>query len=89
VQAHPDLARRFAGAIYAAAKWANSHHDASAQILAKYAKADPKMIGGMIRSVQSTDLAVAHIQPPLDAAFEFGQMDKQMTAADLIWDPRK
>ena len=47
------------------------------------------MIGGMIRSVQSTDLAVAHIQPPLDAAFEFGQMDKQMTAADLIWDPRK
>jgi NitT/TauT family transport system substrate-binding protein len=89
VQAHPDLARRFAGAIYAAAKWANSHHDESAQILAKYAKADPKMIGGMIRSIQSTDLAVAHIQPPLDAAFEFGQMDKQMTAADLIWDPRK
>jgi NitT/TauT family transport system substrate-binding protein len=88
-QAHPDLVRRFTSAIYAAAKWANSHHDESAQILAKYAKADPKMIGGMIRSVQSTDLAVAHIQPPLDAAFEFGQMDKQMSAADLVWDPRK
>ncbi len=88
-QAHPDLVRRFTGAIYAAAKWANSHHDESAQILAKYAKADPKMIGGMIRSVQSTDLAVAHVQPPLDAAFEFGQMDKQMSAADLIWNPRK
>ena len=43
-QAHPDLVRRFTGAIYAAAKWANSHHDESAQILAKYAKADPKMI---------------------------------------------
>jgi NitT/TauT family transport system substrate-binding protein len=88
-QAHPDLVRRFAGAIYAAAKWANAHHDESAQILAKYAKADPKMIAGMIRSIQSTDLAVAHIQPPLDAAFEFGQMDKQISAADLIWDPRK
>jgi NitT/TauT family transport system substrate-binding protein len=88
-QAHPDLVRRFTGAIYAAAKWANSHHDESAQILAKYAKADPKMIGGMIRSDQSTDLTVGHIQPPLDAAFEFGQMDKQMSAADLIWDPRK
>ena len=88
-QAHPDLVRRFAGAIYAAAKWANAHHDQSALILAKYAKADPKMIGGMIRSVQSTDLAVGHIQPPLDAAFEFGQLDKQMNAADLIWDPRK
>lgn len=86
---HADLARRFAGAIYAAAKWANAHHDESALILAKYAKADPKMIGGMIRAIQSTDLAPAHLQPPLDAALEFGQLDKPIAAGDLIWDSRK
>jgi len=88
-QAHPDLVRRFAAAIYAGAKWANAHPDLTAAILAKYAKADPKMIGGMIRAVQSTDLEPAYIQPPLDAAFEYGQLDKHLTAGDLIWDPGK
>jgi NitT/TauT family transport system substrate-binding protein len=86
-QAHPDLAKRFAGAIYAAAKWANTHHPESALILAKYAKADPKVIGGMIRVVHSTDLTVAHVQPPLDAAFAFQQLDRHMSASELIWDP--
>lgn len=86
--AHPDLVRRFASAIYAAAKWANAHHAESALILAKYAKADPKLIGGMIRVLQSTDLTAAHIQPVLDAAFQFGELPKQITAADLIWNPQ-
>jgi NitT/TauT family transport system substrate-binding protein len=84
-QAHPDLVKRFAGAIYAAAKWANSHHDESALILAKYAKADPKVIGGMIRVVQSTDLEVGHIQPPLDAAYQFAQLGRRMSASEMIW----
>jgi len=86
-QAHPDLVKRFAGAIYAAAKWANTHHDDSALILAKYAKADPTAIGGMIRAVQSTDLQGSRVQPPLDAAFAFQLIDKHMSAADIIWDP--
>jgi NitT/TauT family transport system substrate-binding protein len=85
-QAHPELVKRFASAIYAAAKWANAHHDESAMILAKYSKADPKVIGGMIRVVHSTDLEASHIQPPLDAAFQFQQLDKHMSASDLIWD---
>jgi NitT/TauT family transport system substrate-binding protein len=84
-QAHPDQARRFASAIYAAAKWANTHHDESALILAKYAKADPKVIGGMIRVIHSTDLEPGHIQPALDAAFEFQQLDRHMNASELIW----
>jgi NitT/TauT family transport system substrate-binding protein len=86
-QAHPDAVKRFAGAIYAAAKWANAHHDESALILAKYAKADPKVIGGMIRVVHSTGLEAAHIQPALDAAYQFQQLDKKMNASDLIWAP--
>jgi len=85
-QAHPDLVKRFTTAIYAAAKWANTHHEESALILAKYAKADPKVIGGMIRVLQSTDLPASHVQPALDAAFEFAQMDRHMTAPEIIWD---
>ena len=71
----------------AAAKWANAHHDESALILAKYAKADPSVLRAMIRVVHSTDLEPAHIQPPLDAALEFGQLEKRITAAELIWKP--
>jgi NitT/TauT family transport system substrate-binding protein len=88
-QAHPDLVKRFAAAIYLAAKWANAHQDQSALILAKYAKSDPKMIAGMIRAPQSTDLTAAHVQPPLDTAYAFAQLDKPVTASDLIWDPGK
>lgn len=88
-QAHPDLVRRFAAAIYAAAKWANAHQDQSALILAKYAKSDPKQIAGMMRAPQSTDLTAAHVQPPLDAAFQAGQLERPLTAGELIWDPGK
>jgi hypothetical protein len=31
-------------------------------------------------------LSVAHVQPPLDAAFAFGQIDRHMNASELIWD---
>jgi NitT/TauT family transport system substrate-binding protein len=88
-QAHPDLVKKFVGAIYEAAKWANTHHAESAQILAKEAKADPDRMGGMIRALQSTDLQTSHIQPPLDVAFQFHLINKKITAADLIWIPAK
>jgi NitT/TauT family transport system substrate-binding protein len=84
-QAHPDLVQRFTNVIYAAAKWANTHHAESAQILAKYAKVDPNTLRTMIRVVYSTDLETGHIQPALDAAYQFHLMDKPVKASDLIW----
>lgn len=87
--AHPDLVKRFTNAIYAAAKWANSHHEESAVILGKYAKVDPKIINDAIRVVHSTDLEVGHIQPVLDAAYQFQQLDKPVKATDLIWQAGK
>lgn len=88
-KAHPDLAKKFADAIYATARWANTHHAESAQVLAKTAKADPEKMNGMIRALQSTDLTVAHLQPPLDAAYQFHLLSKKVDAADLIWNPNK
>lgn len=87
--AHPDLVKKFAAAIYASARWANTHHAESAQILAKTAKADPKTMSGMIRAIQSTDLTLAHLQPPLDVAYQFHLLDKKIDAAQLIWNPNK
>lgn len=88
-QAHPDLVKKFVAAIYAGAKWTNAHQDQSALILAKVAKADPKLMTGITRSIQSTDLTVAHVQPALDIAYQFGLVDKKLNAADLFWNPAK
>jgi NitT/TauT family transport system substrate-binding protein len=50
LKANPDLARRFADAIYEAGRWANGHRDESAAILAKYAKGDPAVFRTMRRA---------------------------------------
>jgi NitT/TauT family transport system substrate-binding protein len=88
-QAHPELLKKFVAAIYAAAKWANTHQSESAQILAKVAKADPVQMSGTTRAVQSTNLTVAHIQPALDIVYQFQLTSSRLNAADLIWDPAK
>jgi NitT/TauT family transport system substrate-binding protein len=88
-QAHPDLVKKFVAAIYAAAKWANTHQRESAQILANVAKADPKQMSEMTRAVQSTSLTAAHIQPALDIAYQFQLTNTRLNASDLIWDPGK
>jgi hypothetical protein len=47
------------------------------------------MMNGMIRAIQSTNLTVAHLQPPLDVAYQFHLLSQKIDAADLIWDPNK
>ncbi len=50
IKANPDVARRFADAIYDAGKWANAHPSDSAAILAKYAKGDAAVFRSMHRA---------------------------------------
>jgi len=85
LKANPDLARRFADAIYEAGRWANSHHDESAAILAKYAKGDPAVFRTMRRATY-TDSALDPrlIQPPLDAGFQTGMLPTAVKASDLV-----
>ena len=65
-----DAAKRFVGAIYDAARWANTHHDESAAILSKYTKIDVERIKQMNRCVYATDLQAGMVQPVLDTAFK-------------------
>jgi NitT/TauT family transport system substrate-binding protein len=85
IKANPDVARRFAAAIYDAARWANAHHDESAAILAKYAKADPTAFKTMRRATY-TDSTIDPrlIQPILDAGVQTGMMPAAVKAADLV-----
>lgn len=79
-----DVAKRFVGAIYDAARWANTHHDDSAVILAKYSKIDVDRIRRMNRSGYATDLRAAMVQPVLDTAFKYKALATATQASSLI-----
>jgi NitT/TauT family transport system substrate-binding protein len=79
-----DVAKRFVGAIYDAARWANAHHDDSAAILAKYTKVDVDRIKRMNRCSYATDLQPAMVQPILDTAFKYKALTTATSAASMI-----
>jgi NitT/TauT family transport system substrate-binding protein len=79
-----DAAKRFVGAIYDAARWANAHHDDSAVILAKYTKVDVDRIKRMNRSGYATALQPSMVQPVLDTAFKYKSLGTAATATSMI-----
>jgi NitT/TauT family transport system substrate-binding protein len=84
IKANPDVARRFADAIYEAGKWANAHPNESAAILAKYAKGDPSVFRTMRRATYASALTPQLIQPPLDAGLHTGLLPSAVSASDLV-----
>jgi NitT/TauT family transport system substrate-binding protein len=81
---NPRAAKRAVQVIYETARWANTHHDESAVILAKYSKIDVDRIRQMNRCVYATNLQVAMVQPVLDAAFKYQALRSATSAASLI-----
>jgi NitT/TauT family transport system substrate-binding protein len=84
IKANPDVARRFADAIYDAGKWANAHKSESAAILAKYAKGDPTLFRSMHRATYPSSLDPKLLTPPIDAGFHTGLLSSTVNAADLV-----
>jgi NitT/TauT family transport system substrate-binding protein len=81
---NPDVAKRFVGAIYDTARWANTHHDDSAAILSKYTKIDVDRIKRMNRSGYATDLKASMVQPVLDTAFKYKVLGTATAATSMI-----
>ena len=85
LKANPDLARRFADAIYETGRWANGHRDESAAILAKYAKGDAAVFRTMRRATYTGSALDARlIQPILDAGTQTGMLSSPVKASDLV-----
>jgi NitT/TauT family transport system substrate-binding protein len=87
LNAHPEQAVKFAGAIRKAAVWANAHPKESAVMLTKFTKLDPQVAASMGRAVYATSLEPAQLQPVLDNAVRYGMLDKPLDANELIWKP--
>ncbi len=83
--ANADAARRLRDALYATARWANSHQADTALILAKYTKADIERIRTMTRVRFGNSLDPRLLQPILDFGFKNGALDRPVAASSLIW----
>lgn len=67
---NPVAVKRFTTAIYETARWANGHHDATAAILAKYAKMEPAVIERIFASV----MGMVSIRSTVQTGHNYGQL---------------
>lgn len=81
---YPEMGKRLTQTLYEAGRWANENRDASAAVLAKYAKLDLNRLEGMARATFTTSLDTRLMQPVLDIAANYKALDKPVNAADLI-----
>ena len=87
LNANPDSARKLAGALYEAGKWANAHHDESIAIVSRISKIDPDKVRGMARALYPGSLEAKLVQPVLDVGLRWGMISQPVQANDLIWHP--
>jgi NitT/TauT family transport system substrate-binding protein len=81
-----DGARRFVRALAETARWANTHQDQTAKILAERGKIDPSLVRSMSRSIYAETLNPAWVAPMLAAASKYGVMKEPMSAEELFSD---
>ena len=79
-----DAARKFVAAMYDTARWANTHQSESAEILSKYSKIDLDRVRSMTRITYATTLEPQQLQPILDVALKYNQLERKVDARDLI-----
>jgi len=85
---HADAAKRFAAALHDAHVWANAHHEESAVILVRYLKMPLGVVNAMTRASFGTALDPLLVEPLLNTAAKYGQLEHPLSAVDVIWSPR-
>lgn len=81
---NPDAAQRFSAVMAETAKWANTHRNDTAAILAKHSGIEDALVRSMTRATYGERLTPEYIQPVLDAAVHYGSLKTAMKASDLL-----
>ena len=79
-----DLMRRFTLALYATARYANTHQSVTLPWLGKYSKLDVNRVRTMHRVTWAASLDPKLMQPVLDIATKYKEIDRPMRAEDLL-----
>jgi NitT/TauT family transport system substrate-binding protein len=80
-KAHPELIKKFTKAILDAGKWANTHRDEAAAIMAKYSSATGHGTG---HSVYPETFKASDLQSLIDAGAKYGALKTSFPASDLV-----
>lgn len=84
IEADRERARKIVGLIYDTARWANTHHDETFQILVRDGKLDADKVKGMSRVQFATSLTPALVQPVLNIAASVKALEHPVDASTLI-----
>ena len=83
LQANPDTAKKLTAGIYATARWANSHTDASGDILSRVSKIDRAVIAKTQRLYFGTANERRFIEAPLALAARYGMVQRPVSPAEF------
>jgi NitT/TauT family transport system substrate-binding protein len=83
LQDNRALIKRYVDVIYETARWANTHQNLSAPILADVAKVSVDTVLGTTRINYGTSLEPALLDPVFAAMFKFGVIQRRLTATDF------
>lgn len=86
-RANADIVARFQSVIARTAAWANTHHDQSAEILARHSKIKPEIAKNMVRIGFEERLNAKMMQPLIDLVAHYGGIDAAFPADQLIFKP--
>jgi NitT/TauT family transport system substrate-binding protein len=81
---HADLVSRFVSVIHETAVWANSHHEQSGAMLAKYTNIPAETIAAMVRSHYAEELTPGIMQPGIDASAKYNAFPTFPASALLL-----
>ncbi len=84
ITANRDLAKRLTKMYGEAATWANAHPADTAKTLAAYSNIPLATVLAMRRATFTATLSPPQIQPALDMAFKYGQLQKPLRAQSMI-----
>ena len=87
LDANAGVARKLAGVLYEAGRWANAHHDESVAIVSRISKIEPDKVRGMARALYPLSLEAKLVQPVLDAGVRWGAVAQPVQAPDIMWRP--
>jgi NitT/TauT family transport system substrate-binding protein len=85
LQQQPSVAAKVVDVLRRAAVWANGHPKEAGDILIRYTSIKPETLALMTRSTFGVDIVPSQIQSLIDTGVRYGDVDRAIRAADIIW----
>jgi NitT/TauT family transport system substrate-binding protein len=79
LQNDPETAKRLVGAIYATARWANTHARQAADIIARITKVDPTIVSAQQRRLFAIRNERSYVDATLRLAAKYGMLQRPVT----------